>query len=158
MDFGDGQVREREIASVLIGNDSSERAKDKFMPPQKSARIRVTEYLDLDLDEERWLCNRCGHLIGSAKESYKKGCLLYDRDPREIHPPIVSSDFNFSPDPNWIRIVEFYCPGCGTQVETEYLPPGHPITEDIELDVPRLKERLAKGEFVIRDNRLEAAE
>ena len=52
----------------------------------------------------------------------------------------------------------FYCPGCGTQVETEYLPPGHPITEDIELDIPRLKERLAKGEFVIRDNRLEAAE
>ena len=118
----------------------------------------MTEYLDLDLDSERWFCNRCGHDIGPASETYKKGCLLYDRDPREIHPPIVSGDFNFSPDPNWIRIVEFYCPGCGTQVETEYLPPGHPITHDIELDLPSLKRRLQKGEFVVRDSRLEAAE
>jgi acetone carboxylase gamma subunit len=119
------------------------------------SRIRITEYLDLDLDTERWLCNHCGQVIGSAHQSYKRGCLLYDRDPREIHPPIVSGDFNFSPDPNWIRIVEFYCPGCGTQVETEY---GHPITEDIELDLPHLKERLRRGEFVIRNNRLEPAE
>jgi acetone carboxylase, gamma subunit len=128
------------------------------MTAQSSSRIRFTEYLDLDLETERWLCNRCGHVIGSAHQNYKKGCLLYDRDPREIHPPIVSGDFNFSPDPNWIRIVEFYCPGCGTQVETEYLPPGHPITEDIELDLPRLQERLRRGEFIIRDQRLELAE
>jgi acetone carboxylase gamma subunit len=108
-------------------------------------RLRVTEYLDLDLDRERWLCNRCGHEIGPARENYKRGCLLYDRDPREIHPL-------------WVRIVEFYCPGCGTQVETEYLPPGHPITHDIEIDLDSLKERLRKGEFVIRDQRIEVAE
>ncbi|TMC85636.1 MAG: acetophenone carboxylase, partial [Chloroflexi bacterium] len=43
---------------------------------------------------------------------------------------------------------------CGTQVETEYLPPGHPITHDLELDIDSLKARLAKGEYVIRDSRL----
>jgi acetone carboxylase gamma subunit len=121
-------------------------------------RLRVTEYLDLDLDGEKWLCNRCGHVIGPARESYKRGCLLYDRDPREIHPPLVPGSFSFSPDPLWVRIVEFYCPGCGTQVETEYLPPGHPITHDIEIDLDSLKERLRKGEFVIRDQRIEVAE
>ncbi|MGB9242951.1 MAG: acetone carboxylase subunit gamma [Candidatus Acidiferrales bacterium] len=121
-------------------------------------RLRVTEYLDLDLDREKWLCNRCGHVIGPARENYKRGCLLYDRDPREIHPPLVPGSFSFSPDPLWVRIVEFYCPGCGTQVETEYLPPGHPITHDIEIDLDSLKERLSKGEFVIRDQRIEVAE
>ena len=121
-------------------------------------RIRITEYLDLDVDRERWMCNRCSHDLGSARENYKKGCLLYDRDPREVHAPLVSGPFNFSPDPQWVRIVEFYCPGCGTQVETEYLPPGHPITHDIEIDVDSLKERLRKGEFVIRGQRLEAGE
>jgi acetone carboxylase gamma subunit len=121
-------------------------------------RLRVTEYLDLDLDREQWLCNRCGREIGPARESYKRGCLLYDRDPREIHPPLVPGSFSFSPDPLWVRIVEFYCPGCGAQVETEYLPPGHPITHDIEIDLDSLKERLRKGEFVIRDQRIEAAE
>ena len=121
-------------------------------------RLRVTEYLDLDLDGEQWLCNRCGQVIGPARENYKRGCLLYDRDPREIHPPLVPGSFSFSPDPLWVRIVEFYCPGCGTQVETEYLPPGHPITHDIEIDLDSLKERLRNGEFVIREQRIEVAE
>ena len=121
-------------------------------------RLRVTEYLDLDLDRELWLCNRCGRELGSARDNYKKGCLLNDRDPREIHPPLVTGAYNFSPDPQWVRIVEFCCPGCGTQMETEYLPPGHPITHDIEIDLDRLKERLRSGEFVIRKQRLEVVE
>ncbi|HJY87727.1 MAG TPA: acetone carboxylase subunit gamma [Candidatus Acidoferrales bacterium] len=128
------------------------------MAPEQESRIHITEYLDLDLEREQWLCNRCGRGLGSARENYKKGCLLYDRDPREIHPPLVSGAFDFSPDPLWTRIVEFYCPGCGIQVETEYLPPGHPITHDIEIDVDRLKERLRQGELVIREHRLEAME
>jgi acetone carboxylase, gamma subunit len=121
-------------------------------------RIRVTEYLDLDVERERWFCNRCGHEIGPARQNYKKGCLLHDRDPREIHPALVSGEFNFSPDPLWVRIVEIYCPGCGTQIETEYLPPGHPITWDIEIDLDSLKKRLQAGEFVIRGQRLEGVE
>ena len=128
------------------------------MPLEQQNRIRMTEYMDLDLERERWLCNRCGKDLGAARENYKKGCLLYDRDPREIHPPLVSHEFNFSPDPLWVRIVEIYCPGCGTQIETEYLPPGHPITWDIEIDLDSLKERLRKGEFVIHGQRLEAVE
>ena len=128
------------------------------MSSDSQNRVRITEYLDLDLEREQWMCNRCGHGLGSARDSYKKGCLLYDRDPREIHQPLITGEFNFSPDPLWVRIVEFYCPGCGTQIETEYLPPGHPITHDIELDLDRLKERLRKGEFVIRGQRLEVAE
>ena len=128
------------------------------MASEPQDRIRITEYLDLDLGREQWMCNRCGRVLGSARESYKKGCLLYDRDPREIHPPLVTGEFNFSPDPLWVRIVEFYCPGCGTQVETEYLPPGHPITHDIEIDLNALKERLRKGDLVIRGQRLEVAE
>jgi acetophenone carboxylase len=121
-------------------------------------RLRVTEYLDLDLDRELWLCNRCGRELGSARDNYKKGCLLHDRDPREIHPPLVTGAYNFSPDPQWVRIVEFCCPACGTQMETEYLPPGHPITHDIEIDLDRLKERLRSGESVIRKQRIEVVE
>jgi len=128
------------------------------MPFENESRLRVTESLDLDLERERWLCNRCGYEIGPARDNYKKGCLLYDRDPREIHPPLVSGEFNFSPDPLWVRIVEIYCPGCGTQIETEYLPPGHPITWDIEIDLESLKERLRTGEFVIRGQRIETVE
>jgi acetophenone carboxylase len=54
--------------------------------------------------------------------------------------------------------VEFYCPQCGTQIETEYLPPGHPITWDIEINLDALKRRLDSGELVIKENRLEAGQ
>jgi len=130
----------------------------KQMSDNGERRIRFTEYLDLEIDQETWVCNRCNHILGSARENYKKGCLVHERDAREIHPPLVSGPYNFSPDPLWIRIVEFYCPGCGTQVETEYLPPGHPLTHDIELDLDTLKGRIASGEFRIRGQRIEVVE
>ena len=109
---------------------------------RRRLRVQITEYLDIDLEAEEWHCNRCGAGLGDARESYKKGCLIHDRDPREVHFPIgPSKEFNFSFDPKWMRIVEFYCPGCGTMVENEYLPPGHPLTWDIQLDIDKLKER-----------------
>ena len=117
-------------------------------------RIRVTEYLGLDLSDERWYCNVCGQTFGSARENYKQGCLVHARDPREIHQPLIEGPYTFAPDPEWVRIVEFYCPTCGTQVETEYLPPGHPITHDIEIDLDKLRQRIAAGELSIKENRL----
>jgi len=94
---------------------------------------------DLQPLASRWSCNRCDHDLGSARESYKRGCLIADRDPREIHPPVVEGDYGFAPDPEWCRLVEFYCPGCAVLLETEYLPPGHPLTHDLELDIDALK-------------------
>ena len=82
---------------------------------------RITEYLDLDLAAERWRCNRCG---------------------AEVHPPLVEvTAYSFAPDRNWCRIVEFYCPRCAVLIEVEYLPPGHPLTHDIELDIDALQAR-----------------
>lgn len=102
------------------------------------ADLFVTEYLRVDLDAERWHCTRCAHDLGSARDNYKKGCLVADRDPTDIHPAVVEGDYTFAPDPQWCRLLEFYCPGCLVLIETEYLPPGHPITHDIELDIDAL--------------------
>jgi acetophenone carboxylase len=114
-------------------------------------RVKITPYLLLDVDEEMWYCAVCNYKLISARENYKKGCLVYDRDPREIHRPLIEGEYHFGFDPRWVRIVEFYCPGCGTQIETEYLPPGHPITHDIEIDVDSLRERLNRGEYQITE-------
>lgn len=102
-------------------------------------KVRITEYLDIDLAREYWCCNRCGNELYSARDSYKKGCLIQQKDPRSLYPPVIDEVFTFAPDPEWIRIVEFYCPKCGTMIENEFLPPGHPITHDIELDIDALK-------------------
>jgi len=117
-------------------------------------RIRFTEYLDLDLNDECWYCHDCGTRLISAHENYKRGCLVAARDPRDIHAPIIDGEYTFAPDPEWVQIVEFYCPECARQIETEYLPPGHPITVDIEVDVESLKARLDAGEIMIVNGKL----
>ena len=109
-------------------------------------RLRITEALDLDLDAERWRCNRCSADLGPATANYKEGCLLFDRDPRDIHGRFPGDpEFSFSPHPEWCRIVEVYCPGCATMLDVEYLPPGHPPTHDIQLDLGTLRRRLAEA-------------
>jgi len=105
-------------------------------------KVLVTEYLRIDLDTEQWECRRCGHVHGSARDNYKRGLLVYDRDPREIHKPLIDPALygrTYSPDPAWCRILEYYCGQCGTLVEAEYLPPGHPPLHDIEFDIDALK-------------------
>lgn len=118
-------------------------------------RIRFTEGLDLDVEDECWYCNRCGHKIGSARENYKKGTLVYERDPAEIYQQLTREKFDFIPNRDWSRIVEFYCPGCGLLLDVENLPPGHPITHDIEPDIDKLKRKLREGIFKIEEGKLQ---
>lgn len=123
-----------------------------------TTRLHVGEYLDLDMATERWLCHECSYDFGPAREDYKRGLLVGEREPSEVHRPGFEGDYTFAPKGEWIRILEFYCPGCTRQVESEYLPPGHPLTRDTEIDVDSLKARLAAGEVRINDNgKLEAA-
>ena len=122
-----------------------------------SSLLHVGDRLDLDLDSERWVCGKCRHDLGAARDNVKRGLLVAERAPAEVHPPLIAGDYSFSPNPDWIRILEFYCPGCGVQVETEYLPPGHPITNTTELDLDQIKQRLASGAVVLVDGRLRPA-
>ena len=109
-------------------------------------KVLITEYLRINLDTEMWECRRCDHEHISARENYKRGLLVYDRDPREIHKPLLDPqqyERTYSPDPEWCRILEYYCPQCGTLVEAEYLPPGYPPVHDIEFDIDALKAQWA---------------
>ena len=42
-------------------------------------KVRITEYLEIDLGSEMWCCQRCGKELVAAQENYKKGCLLRKR-------------------------------------------------------------------------------
>ncbi|HYA34613.1 MAG TPA: acetone carboxylase subunit gamma [Candidatus Binataceae bacterium] len=109
-------------------------------------KLPMTEYLQIDLETEKWECRECGHVIGPARENYKEGLLVYARDPREIHRPLLDPklySYTFSPDPEWCAILEFYCPDCATMIEVEYTVPGHPPIRDIEIDIDGLKKRWA---------------
>jgi acetone carboxylase, gamma subunit len=101
----------------------------------------ITEYLQLDVATERWECIRCGYDIGPATASYKEGLLIAARDPSEVWQPEIAAAYTFAYDRDWARVIEFYCPGCATLMEVELLPPGHPVTDDIRVDVEVLRGR-----------------
>ena len=105
-------------------------------------KVRITEYLEIDLAREKWCCRRCSRELANARENYKTGCLVAEVPLQEVHNPLVQGgEFSFCPDPGFCRLIEFYCPNCGTMIENEYLPPGHPLTHDIDLDIDSLKAR-----------------
>ena len=79
-------------------------------------RIRFTESLDLDMNDEHWHCHDCGTSLISARENYKRGCLVAERMPEEIHNPVIQGEYTFAPDKDWVRILEFYCPECARQI------------------------------------------
>lgn len=111
-------------------------------------KVRVTEYLDIDLGKEMWCCNRCGAELISAREPYMKGCLVHERPESEIYGSPIQVGENqvvsYAPDPDFMRILEFYCPNCGIMLEVQYWPPGHPIPVDIEFDIDKLKDKYLK--------------
>jgi acetone carboxylase, gamma subunit len=107
-------------------------------------KVLATEYLRVDLDDEQWECDRCDHVLGSARENYKRFLLIHDRNPREVHEPLLDPEryrFCFSPDPAVCVIYEFYCPNCGVMMDVEYTVPGHAPLHDLELDIDSLREK-----------------
>ncbi len=105
-------------------------------------KVRITESLAVDLASEKWCCHACGKELAGARENYKTGCLIAEVPLEVAHPPLVTeSSHSFTPNPAYCRLLEFYCPGCGITLENEYLPPGHPLTHEIELDIDALKRR-----------------
>jgi acetone carboxylase gamma subunit len=105
-------------------------------------RVAITEALQIDLGTETWHCRRCDRALGPARQNYKEGCLVAPRDPSTLYPPYAEGErYSFAPDPALCQLVEFYCPGCGCLIETEALPPGHPPTFDIEIDLDSLRQR-----------------
>lgn len=113
------------------------------------SRVRITEYLDIDLDAETWCCHVCAAELGPARDNYKKGLLVHERDPEDLYPPIfggeaMESEWTLSVARGYGVFIEFYCPGCGTMMENELLPEGFPPTWDIQLDLDALKARLGR--------------
>jgi acetone carboxylase gamma subunit len=112
-------------------------------------KMRITESVDIDLNKEMWCCSRCHAEIYSARDSYLKGCLVYERPASEIYGPAIpvkqdSASISYAPEPDFMRVIEFYCPKCGAQMSVQYLPPGHPIVSEISLDIDKLKKKAAE--------------
>jgi acetone carboxylase gamma subunit len=90
----------------------------------------------------------CGYEFGDYKENWKLNAVVYPRNPEdnEIFPKPLGADSN------WVTMREFYCPGCGVQLEVEVVPHGHPIVFNAELNIEDFYARMPNlAKRVFRD-------
>jgi len=77
----------------------------------------------VDKQGERIVKCSCGHEFGDYRVNWKESALVYERDPQdgEVYAHTRAAD------PEFTLLREFYCPGCGAQLEVEAVPPGYPF-------------------------------
>lgn len=82
-------------------------------------------YIVAKKEDERVVKCTCGHEFGDYRKNWKDSALVYARDSEEKMEEIYRGPRK--PDHNWAIIREFYCPGCGTQLEVESVMPHYPF-------------------------------
>jgi acetone carboxylase gamma subunit len=75
----------------------------------------------------------CGHEFGDYRVNWKLSALISVRNTAEQLSEIYAG--LSGPDPDWMELREFFCPGCKRQLEVEAVPPGYPIVADFEPDL-----------------------
>lgn len=73
---------------------------------------------------ERIVKCRCGHELGDYRINWKLRALIHVRDSEESLREVYRG--REQPDPTWIQVREYYCPGCAAQLEVEAVPRGCP--------------------------------
>ncbi|MBW1850359.1 MAG: hydantoinase B/oxoprolinase family protein [Deltaproteobacteria bacterium] len=105
---------------------------DKEYPTEaKEELFKLTPYVSVmkaDNGQKVLVCAECGKVLCEANENFKLFCLIYDRDAAEIYV------HNSAPKKDWMIFREFYCPGCGAQMEVEGTPEATPIVHTYELN------------------------
>ncbi len=87
--------------------------------------LPLTPYLFIvEKGRERIVKCRCGHEFGDYRVNWKLHALVYVRDDEEKLGEIYRG--RELPDPSWVQLREYYCPGCGAQLEVEAVPRGCP--------------------------------
>jgi acetone carboxylase gamma subunit len=67
---------------------------------------------------------RCGQEYGDYRVNWKLFASVYVRETAEQFQEVYRG--SEQPDPEWMQLREYYCPGCGTQLEVEAMPRGAP--------------------------------
>jgi acetone carboxylase gamma subunit len=67
----------------------------------------------------------CGHEFGDYRVNWKLNALIQVRKTDDDFRQVFPEDHGF--DPEVCELREFICPGCGTLLEVDAVPPGYPV-------------------------------
>ena len=75
-------------------------------------------------DEDRIVKCLCGHEFCDYRVNWKVEALICVRESEQEMREVYHG--TEMPDPTWQQLREYYCPGCGSQLEVEAVPRGCP--------------------------------
>jgi acetone carboxylase gamma subunit len=102
--------------------------------------LRLTDHLYIvrrDDGTGRIVKCDCGHEFGDYRVNWKLGCRVRVRRTREEFEEVYSPSYAI-PEPEWMTIREYFCPGCLAQLAVEVVPPGYPPLFDMLPDLDTL--------------------
>lgn len=136
----DGKLDWERTKSIISGYKDEDRF-EKYIEIL-SERVSWKEKILLPLTDdlfivakggERIVKCRCGYEYGDYRKNWKLEALIHVRETEEEIQEIYP--YPSRPDPQYCEIREFYCPGCGTQLEVETVPFGYPLVLDFLPDL-----------------------
>ena len=125
----------------IISDHKDEDRFDKYIEILQE-KVAWKEKILLPLTDELFIVQKgsdrvvkctCGYEYGDYRVNWKLNALIHVRESpqeiKELYP------YPGSPDPEYCEIREYYCPGCGTQLQVETVPFGYPVVFDFLPDL-----------------------
>jgi acetone carboxylase gamma subunit len=110
------------------------------VPWDNKILLRLTDHLYVvraQGDTGRIVKCDCGHEFGDYRVNWKLGCRVRVRRTAAEFEEVYSPAYVI-PEPEWMEIREYYCPGCVAQLAVEVTPPGYPPLFDMLPDLDTL--------------------
>jgi len=127
----------------IISDYKDEDRFDKYLevlqekvPWQEKILLPLTDELYIvEKDDERVVRCGCGYEFGEYRGNWKLKALIHVRDSQEEIEELYPAVYSSKPDIELCEIREYYCPGCGNQLEVETVPFGYPVIFDFLPDL-----------------------
>ena len=121
-------IQLRNDIKKLVQSNDEKTEKNKEL----SAMLESEEFLQVkqDADGVYWACRTCSTDLGVTQHNFKDGCIRED-SPVSACNPLIGDPADFIDDKVAFR--QFYCPGCGAQIDNEIAVSSDPILCDISV-------------------------
>ncbi len=86
---------------------------------ERGGKLAYGDLMMFDFDSDQITCLRCSHVLGSARDDFRHGSLVIDAETSAAG-PVRGQDYAS----DTVRLLLFYCPGCGRQLESEVAAPS----------------------------------
>jgi acetone carboxylase gamma subunit len=141
----EGKLDDWTVKEVMSAEKDQDRF-DKWLTILQE-RVKWKECILLPLGEHLYIVQKgkerivkceCGYEFGDYRVNWKLSALIYVRDTEDKLDEVYPGKRKPQPQSiGWCEVREFYCPGCGTQLEVENVPAGYPVNFDFlpDLDV-----------------------